>query len=241
MNMSPELTIVISAKNEEISLPRLLASLVSQDYALMPETKVVVVDAGSTDRTVEIASGFSHWLNLLVISALHSGARNAGARLAHSRYVLFLDADIELADVGLVRRAVELMKNKSLQCVTTDIFCPGGSFADRMLYAFNNLAQRVSRFHKPFSNGMFMLVDKQRFEELGGFDESALFEENYQFTRQIARSRFATLRGGIKASNRRFRTLGHRATVRLFVTAALRSRNPSRFRNESDRVYGQTY
>jgi hypothetical protein len=35
--------------------------------------------------------------------------------------------------------------------------------------------QRLSRFHKPFAAGMLMLLDKEEFDRLGGFDEKALF------------------------------------------------------------------
>ncbi|HEY6937551.1 MAG TPA: hypothetical protein VI424_10385, partial [Terriglobales bacterium] len=38
-----------------------------------------------------------------------------------------IDADIELADRTLVRRAVEKMRRKQLHCLTTNISCPLGS------------------------------------------------------------------------------------------------------------------
>jgi glycosyltransferase involved in cell wall biosynthesis len=242
MSTSTELTIVIPAKNEEMLLPRLLASLVSQDYPLMPTTSVLIADAGSTDRTVEIANSFCRWLPVRIIpGGLPSVGRNAGARLAQSEFVLFIDADIELADPTLIRRAVELMKSKSLHCLTTNVLCRDGRAADKILYACSNLAQRLSRFHKPFATGMFMLVSKTRFDELGGFDERALYAEDYQLTRQISRSKFRTIRGGIFSTNRRFRKMGHARIVRLFLSTALHSRRPDYFRNQSHQTYWQTY
>jgi glycosyltransferase involved in cell wall biosynthesis len=208
----------------------------------MPATPVLVADAGSTDRTVEIAGNFASWLPIRVIpGGLPSVGRNAGARLATSRFVLFVDADIELADNTLVRRAVEMMKRKALHCITTNIYCRDGDFRDRLLYAGNNLAQRLSRLHRPFATGMFMLVDKQVFDELGGFDEQALYAEDYQLTRQIARRRFRTVPGGIYSTNRRFRKMGHGAIVRMFVKTALHSRNQDYFRGENHRLYWQAY
>jgi len=242
MSTQNELTIVIPAKNEEKLLPRLLASLVTQDYPPIPDTSLLIADAGSTDRTLEIAARFRRWLNIQVIpGGLPSVGRNNGARAATSRYVLFLDADIELADHTLVRRAVEIMKQQSLHCVTTDIFCKDGGLKDQLMYSGNNLVQRLSRFHKPFATGMFMLVDKTRFDELGGFDEQALYAEDYQLTRQIARCRFRTIRGGIYSTNRRFRKMGHAAIVRMFLSTALHSRRPENFRHEEHRAYWQAY
>jgi cellulose synthase/poly-beta-1,6-N-acetylglucosamine synthase-like glycosyltransferase len=59
MNTRDELAIVIPARNEEIFLPRLLASLATQDYCLIGSTDVFIADAGSTDRTVAVALSFN--------------------------------------------------------------------------------------------------------------------------------------------------------------------------------------
>src|SRR5205823_14877035 len=124
MNTNPsKLTIVIPAKNEAKLLPSLLESLCRQDYQFMPLTKVYVADAGSTDGTPDLVMGFSGRLNVEVIpGGLPSVGRNAGARLASTAYVLFIDADMEIKDPTLVRRAVELMERRKLQCVTTNIW-----------------------------------------------------------------------------------------------------------------------
>jgi glycosyltransferase involved in cell wall biosynthesis len=208
----------------------------------MQATRVLIADASSTDRTVEVAKNFAPLLHIEIIpGGMPSAGRNAGAKLASSRFVLFIDADIELADPMLIRRAVELMRTKSLHCLTTDILCPDGSFADRLLFKCNNLAQRLSRFHKPFATGMFMLVDKQCFDELGGFDEQALYAEDYQLTRQFARRRFRSIRGGIHSTNRRFQKMGHGKILRMFLTTAIRSRRPDYFRDQSHLAYWKAY
>jgi glycosyltransferase involved in cell wall biosynthesis len=240
--MSDELTIVIPAKNEEKLLPRLLASLVVQDYPLMSRTRVFIADADSTDRTVEVAMEFSQSLAITVIrGGLPSVGRNNGALKSYSRYILFLDADVELADPTLLRRAIELIKRRSLHCVTTDIWCRDGNWLHRLLYGCNNVVQRLSRFHKPFATGMFMLLDKEPFDEIGGFDEQALYAEDYQLTRQIRRSRFRVIRGGIYSTNRRFLKTGHWTIVRFFLTTALHSRKPNCYRNRYYEAYWEAY
>ncbi len=238
MAISDELTVVIPAKNEEKLLPRLLKSLVEQDYPLMSSTRVVIADADSTDGTVRVAAEFSRSLPISVIrGGLPAVGRNNGARCADSRYLLFVDADIELAETTLLRRAVERMKSESLHCVTTDIFCRDGVWLDCLLYGGNNVAQRLSRFFKPFATGMFMLVDKKRFDEIGGFDELALYAEDYQLTSQIARQRFRVIGGGVYSTNRRFRKMGRWTIVRLFLRTAIKGRQPDDFRDQSHRTY----
>ena len=66
-NFMSELTIVIPAKNEAKLIPRLLNSLTNQDYSKMPNTRVLVADANSTDGTPEIALSFRPRLNVGVI------------------------------------------------------------------------------------------------------------------------------------------------------------------------------
>src|ERR1700723_223874 len=152
-----ELTIVIPAKNEAKLIPRLLTSLTNQDYSKMPNTRVLVADANSTDGTPEIVLSFRDRLNVSVIrGGTPSVGRNLGAAHADSTYILFLDAYIELAHLSVVRRSVELAQRKQLHCVTTNILCQSGSWLDKMFYAGNDFFQYLSRLHHPFATGMFM-------------------------------------------------------------------------------------
>lgn len=196
----------------------------------MSNTKVLVADAHSTDGTPEIAMSFSDRLQVSVIGGgLPSVGRNAGAAQTDTRYVLFLDADIELADPALIRRAVEFAERKNLHCVTTNILCKGGNVADKLLYASNNLFQYLSRLHRPFSTGMFMLFNKQRFDELGGFHEQVHFAEDYLLSKQVARDKFGIVRGGVYTTNRRFQKIGHFRVARLFLATAFNYWNKNFF------------
>jgi glycosyltransferase involved in cell wall biosynthesis len=220
--MGAELTIVIPAKNEIAMLPKLLESLCQQDYAGMAETRVLVADAGSTDGTVEAALSFSDRLAIKVIpGGLPSVGRNAGAKLATTKYVLFLDADVELPEPTLLRRAIWRMERRTLHLATTNIACREGSFFDDVLYAGNNLMQRVGSFTKPFATGMFMLFDREVFWELGGFNERALFAEDYLLSKGVARIRFRIVRGRVLTTNRRFQKLGHWRMVWMFFKTML--------------------
>lgn len=228
MNTTSDLTIVIPAKNEAKLLPRLLNSLILQDYPGMPSTKVYVADAASTDGTAAVACGFEDWLDIEVIpGGMPSVGRNAGARLARSPYVLFIDADIELDDSTLIRRTVELAKEKELHCATTNIACPTGTPMDRWLYSGNNCMQYLSRLYKPFSTGMFMIFAKARFDELGGFHEQVAYAEDYLLSQKVARSRFRIIPGRVLTTNRRFQKMGHFKLVRLFLKTALNTWNES--------------
>jgi glycosyltransferase involved in cell wall biosynthesis len=222
--MEAELTIVIPAKNEVKMLPKLLKSLSQQDYEGMAQTRVLIADAGSTDGTVETALSFRDRLCVEVIpGGLPAVGRNAGAKLATTRFVLFLDADVELPERTLLRRALWTMRRRDLHLATTNIACRHGGFFDDALYAGNNLIQYVGSFLKPFATGMFMLFDREAFWQLGGFNERALFAEDYLLSKGVARHRFRIVRGKVLTTNRRFKKLGHGRMVWMFFKTMMHS------------------
>ena len=200
--------------------------------ALLRDTKVFVADAGSTDSTAAIAELCAARLGLrleVIPGGLPATGRNAGARRATTPYVLFLDADVELAESTLLRRAVEALQQRELHCLTTDIACTHGHWPDRLLFRLNNSVQRASRLVSPFATGMFMLFDKREFDRLGGFDERALYAEDYLLSKQVEKSRFAVIPGGVLTSNRRFQKMGHASIAWMFIKTALHSCNPDYF------------
>jgi glycosyltransferase involved in cell wall biosynthesis len=228
--MPAELTIAIPARNESLSLPKLLTSLNQQDYLHLPDTRVFVADANSTDGTAEMARSFTARFPIEVLpGGLPAVGRNAGARRASTTYLLFLDADVELRDPTLLRRSVHAMQRYQLHCLTTNIVCIDGNPADQLLFGGSNVVQKLSRWALPFATGMFMMFDRQEFQKLGGFNEQALFAEDYLLTKQVERKRFAVLPGEVMTSNRRFRKMGHLRIATMFFLTALNSGNQNYF------------
>ncbi len=196
----------------------------------MPSTRVLVADANSTDGTPEIVMEFSDRLNVSVIEGgMPSVGRNNGAARADTPFVLFLDADIELADPSLVRRCVEKAQKNALHCITTNIVCRDGNWIDKLFYAINNFFQYLSYLHHPFATGMFMLFDRKRFWQLGGFHEHILFAEDYRLSQRVEPKRFAVVRGGVYTTNRRFQRMGHLRVGWLFLKTAMNYWNEKYF------------
>jgi hypothetical protein len=88
----PEATIIVPAYNAEATLGETLRSLLAQTH---DDFEVVLVDDGSTDRTVAIARAFGD-PRLRIEQQPNrglSGARNSGIAAARGRYIGFCDAD----------------------------------------------------------------------------------------------------------------------------------------------------
>ena len=196
----------------------------------MSSTRVLVADANSSDGTPEIVTGFRDRLNVSVIrGGMPSVGRNQGAAQADTPYILFLDADVELADRSLIRRCVELAKRKGLHCVTTNIVCNDGIWIDKMFYVASDCFQYLSYLHRPYATGMFMFFDRKKFWELGGFNEQILFAEDYRLSLQVEQKRFAIVRGGVYTTNRRFKRMGHVRVGLLFLKTGLNYWNEKHF------------
>ena len=98
-------SVLVPAHNEERVIGRTLQALLRSDYGNL---EVIVVDDGSRDRTVRIASEFSE-RGVRVIQLPHSGKANAlrvGFAAARHPVVVALDADTVFAR-RTVRRLVE--------------------------------------------------------------------------------------------------------------------------------------
>jgi glycosyltransferase involved in cell wall biosynthesis len=91
----PSLTINIAVLDEERRLPRALASIMIQTYP-RELIDVVVVDGGSTDRTVDIAKAFGAQVvpNPARTSIV---GRRLGCEVAEGELHIYMDADMEWA------------------------------------------------------------------------------------------------------------------------------------------------
>ncbi|WP_425058769.1 hypothetical protein SCACP_34250 [Sporomusa carbonis] len=97
------LSLCMIAKDEEKNLPRCLRSVAGV------VDEIIVVDTGSTDRTVEIAREFGAKVYTFPWNDNFSDARNLSLEMASGNWILFLDADEELTpDSGIaLKQAIE--------------------------------------------------------------------------------------------------------------------------------------
>lgn len=87
-----KVSVIVTARNEERNLGHLLDSLVNQAQPL----EIVIVDAKSTDSTVEIVKGYMaeyDFIKLLVRGGTRGLSRNYGVENCTGDAVAFVDAD----------------------------------------------------------------------------------------------------------------------------------------------------
>jgi dolichyl-phosphate beta-glucosyltransferase len=93
--MKPEISIVIPAYNEEQRIEKSLVSAVDYLNKESYDYEILVVDDGSSDRTVDIAENFGDNVRLLRLPRnMGKGAAvRTGMMAANGRYRIFTDAD----------------------------------------------------------------------------------------------------------------------------------------------------
>jgi glycosyltransferase involved in cell wall biosynthesis len=93
------ISVVVPLQDEEHTIEDLLRSLAAQTH---PADEIVLVDAGSRDKTVSRAMGFAEDLPIQVVATgrVHPGvARNTGVTAAKEDWIAFTDAGVVL-DAG---------------------------------------------------------------------------------------------------------------------------------------------
>jgi glycosyltransferase involved in cell wall biosynthesis len=173
-------SVIIPAYNEEAwlakSLPALAAAMALHDAA----GEVIVVDNNSSDRTAEVAR--EHGARVVFEPRNQiSRARNAGARAAAGRYLVFLDADTTMSS-ELLRSATAHLSGGGC--------CGGGSLIrmDAVLPIYfrwipplwNWLAVR-----RRLAAGCFIFCLREGYEGVGGFNERVFASEELWFSQGL--------------------------------------------------------
>jgi len=196
------LSIIIPTLNEEKYLPLLLKSIKEQN---VKDYEIIISDAQSTDKTLDIAKKNNC---KIVLGGLPGKARNEGAKVAKGNLLLFLDADVLLGP-NFLKNAIEGIENKKLDVATFPLFL-SGERKNKAISHFYNWWVVVSKPFLTHAFGAALLVKKEVYEELGGFDEEIKLAEDHEFSRRA--KKIATC-GIIKStyvlvSDRRFKTDG---------------------------------
>src|SRR5919109_2452603 len=89
----PPVSLLIAAYNEADNIAETVRGINSQDYS--GKVEIIVVDDGSTDRTVDVLQSFN-LTNLKIVQANHGGkarALNEGLKHVSTEIVVCIDAD----------------------------------------------------------------------------------------------------------------------------------------------------
>lgn len=212
------LSIIIPTLNEEKYLPLLLESIKKQDFN---DYEIIVADAGSEDKTVEIAKNYGC---RVVKGGLPAKGRNEGAKVAKGDRLLFLDADVILPENFLEKALTEVRERK------LDIASPAlepqteKKMIKFLVDYFYNIP--IKKIEKIFPLGaMGILVKKALHQKIHGFNEKIKIAEDHDYVKRAAKiGNFGVLRKvKISISLRRFYQDGWLKTGIIYLLAGIYS------------------
>ncbi len=228
------ISIIIPTLNEEANLPVTLRQLAER-----PDVELLVVDGGSTDRTVEIAQTFTPYV--FVTRAGRAAQMNVGARHATGDILLFLHADTFLLPGALDELQRRLIGDGAV----------GGAFdlhidsPKRICKLIAKVSSQRSRLLRLPYGDQGLFVWRQVFEALEGFPDVPIMEDISFVLRLRQAGRLTFIRTGLITSGRRWNANGVVKTtlVNWWVTVLFFLRVPPRtLRRSYDRwlVSGRT-
>jgi glycosyltransferase involved in cell wall biosynthesis len=204
--ISDKITIVIPCKNEENYIPYLLTHLRNQ---MIGSTRIIIADC-STDNTREVIQATKGNLKVEIIDGGPvSIAKNNGAKLVTTPYILFIDADVRFFKPTVIRDAVKLIERKNLDLIGLNIKCYDKDLRAKIGFTAFNLINHTLKFFSPFAVGAFMLTRRDRFEEFGGFPENLLTSEDYFLSKKYSPRKFKIIRHHFGQDSRRFKKMGY--------------------------------
>jgi len=212
--ISDKITIVVPCKNEENYIHHLLDALREQNIG---NTRVIIADC-STDTTRQVIRDNSHGLNIEIIDGGPvSIAKNNGAQLVTTPYILFIDADVRFFKNTVIHDAVNTMESKNLDLIGLKIKCYDKDPRAKLGFIIFNTINHAMKYFSPFAVGAFMLTRRDRFEEYGGFPEQFSTSEDFFLSRKYSPKKFRIIRHHFGQDSRRFKKMGYMGMAKYLV------------------------
>ncbi|MCK5603376.1 glycosyltransferase [Candidatus Pacearchaeota archaeon] len=172
----PKVSVIIPVLNEEKIIASTLKSINLQNY---PSFEVIVVDGGSSDRTVRIAQCLG--ARVITFAKGAEEQKNFGAINAQGDMLAFLDADTIVPSSWLRKIVNKFEEDKKLDAISGSGVPWDAPIYLKVEYLLYNLVRFIlNRMPRPFqkfiSSDYDLAIKKDLFLQIGGFNPS-LYKE----------------------------------------------------------------
>ena len=204
--LKDKITIVVPCKNEENYISHLLEDLRKQDIG---NTRIIIADA-STDNTRDVIEKNKGNLNVEIIEGgTVSVAKNNGAKLVTTPYILFIDSDVRFFSNTVILDTVNELEYNNLDLVGLYIKCYDGDRRAQIGFMIFNAINNIMKHKVPFAVGAYMLTRKDKFDEYGGFAEKYGTSEDFFLSKKYDVKKFKLVNHYFGQDSRRFEKMGY--------------------------------
>lgn len=215
----PRFSVIIPTYHEEAAIGRTLSSIERACNSHSIET--IIVDAGSTDRTREVAGSYTNNIHILEKRGI-ALARNYGASIAKGDVLVFLDSDTVVPErfFDELSQAFGRRKVCGVNCNVMPSPHSLPKRRERIFYSLWSKARNVFYRIRACGTGENgIIVRKDTFDKTGGFDESMNTMEDLDFVfRASKQGKFIFLDNlTLTESMRRLRDFGLLKFSRLYI------------------------
>jgi GT2 family glycosyltransferase len=183
-----DVTVIVPVYNDEMRITECIKAIQDQDTGFAYET--IVVNDFSTDNTGALLKGFR---DVTVISndtnCGQSRCRNRGASLAKGKYLLFVDSDVVIPRNSISKAVAYMERGKPLHVKGVQgTFAIHTGFPNWSSILYNTL-QHILTSSPDLSysvNTSCLLIEREAFFDIGGFDEEIWYLEDVEFSRRAA-------------------------------------------------------
>ena len=205
--MKDEITIVVPCKNEESYIYYLLDCLKKQKG--IEGIRIYIADC-STDNTRRVIENHKDWLDVEVIEGGPvSVAKNNGAYLVTTPYILFIDADVRFFSNTVIYDTLKQMKDEDLHLIGLNIKCYDSDLRAQLSFSIFNVLNKILSKWIPFAVGAYLLTRKDKFYEHGKFPCKYPTSEDFHLSRKYDPKKFKIAKHYFGQDSRRFKKMGY--------------------------------
>jgi len=176
--MTPYFTVITASLDMGSSLTRTIESIKNQKFQ---DYEHIVIDGGSTDKTLEILESYSNTYNLKWISVPDQGvpdAFNNALKISSGRYIIAIQSDDYILDTDVLEKAFEIISNEELDIYSFPIMKEVSQGKVKQINPIKHLWWL--RFRNIFPHqGIF--VNRKLFDKIGYYDLKYTITEDYDF------------------------------------------------------------
>ena len=205
--MKDEVTIVVPCKNEQFYIHHLLDGLKKQKG--IEGIRIYIADC-STDNTRRVIENHKDWLDVEVIEGGPvSVAKNNGAYLVTTPYILFIDADVRFFSNTVIYDTLKQMKVEDLDLIGLNIKCYDKDLRAQLSFSIFNVLNKILSKWIPFAVGAYLLTRKDKFYEHGKFPCKYPTSEDFHLSRKYNPKKFKIAKHYFGQDSRRFKKMGY--------------------------------